>query len=128
MNSLIPHTPLQAFLLNLEIVGHEGQFDAITRAITENGGSLISEDQDPRATHKHELTLFKITGRGDTQEEMVRDWQQAARRSLKEEKPPFPEPRNHAEEIENARWEMTRGFQGDIETLEHLPPALGQST
>jgi hypothetical protein len=102
---------LTAFLLNLECLGMAGQKDAFMNEVMENGGTYVSPDLAAGMSHLFEISLHGVNAYGGSEEEAIRNWTKAAKAvaPLIEDDgfitvhPPFPNPRNHAEEIANAR-------------------------
>ncbi|PIE15299.1 MAG: hypothetical protein CSA68_07305 [Rhodobacterales bacterium] len=89
----------------------EGQKDAFFNEIMESGGSYVAPGGNDRSSHLFEISLHGVVAYGSSEDEAIRNWKKAARAQapLVEDDgfitvhPPFPNPRNHAEEIANAR-------------------------
>ncbi|MCG7520871.1 hypothetical protein [Ruegeria sp. Ofav3-42] len=103
---------LTAFLLNLECLDTEGRKVAIENEVIATGGTYVAPPTgDTWASHVMEIALHGVSAMGVSEEEAIRNWTKAAHRQchgmppLKSVVPfvPFPAPRNHAEEIANAR-------------------------
>lgn len=103
---------LSRFLIHLEFLDDKEQQDAFAGEILETGGHLAFPTGD--GAHLFEYCLHGVVGAGRSEEEARRAWKRAAANMLSEPfeangfvtvHPPFPRPRNHAEEIANARAE-----------------------
>lgn len=102
---------LPGFLLNLECLDIAGQRDAFMNEVMESGGSYVPPAGDDWSSHLFEISLHGVVAYGSSEDEAIRNWKKAARAQvpLVEDDgfitvhPPFPNPRNHAEEIANAQ-------------------------
>ncbi len=103
---------LPSFLLNLECLDMAGKIDAFINEVIETGGSYVAPaDNDTWASHLFEISLHSVSATGANEEEAIRNWIRAARCHLPDSeddglgttRPPFPKPRNHVEDIANAR-------------------------
>lgn len=102
---------LTAFLLNLECLDSAGQKDAFMNEVMENGGSYVPPADAAQSSHLFEIALHGVNAYGASEDEAIRNWTKAAKAvaPLIEDDgfitvhPPFPNPRNHGEEIANAR-------------------------
>ncbi len=113
MISFHDQTRLSSFLLNLECLNMDGQKDAFMNEVIENGGIWYPpRDNDACVTYRFELILHGVYAFGVTEEHAIKLWKRAARAVLAWHieddgfitvHPPFPLPRNHGEEIANAR-------------------------
>lgn len=108
------HNRLAQFLITLECLTPDAQAEAIANEVIETGGTYCPpppDDQDAWASHMFEIQLHGISGFGHSEPEAIKSWKRAALRTcpLAESDgfitihPPFPSPRNHSEEIANAR-------------------------
>lgn len=99
---------LTAFLLTLECLDPAGRTDAFMNEVMECGGTYVAPQPDDRTSHLFEIALHGISGWGASEEEAIRRWTKAARAGAGDIPitidPPFPRPRNHGEEIANARF------------------------
>ena len=106
MQSYFDTPPLVRFLQYIDWVDDDDLFDAFAREIMETGGSYIDPDAPTTtATHLFEIDLHGVTGTGASEQEVIRNWIIAALASCGSALGalPFPTPKSHAEEIENAR-------------------------
>lgn len=111
MNTQMQNELLCDFLLNLECLGTAGQRDAFMIEITQSGGSYVPPDGDTWSSHLFEISLHGVCACGFSEDEAMRNWIKAARsvarmgddESRITDRAPFPKPRNHGEEIANAR-------------------------
>lgn len=102
---------LTAFLLKLECLGPEGQKDAFMNEVMEYGGSYVPPASAAQSSHLFEIALHGVNAYGGSEEEAIRNWTKAAKAvatPIEDDgfitvHPPFPNPRNHAEEIANAQ-------------------------
>ncbi|MBC7154584.1 MAG: hypothetical protein H5U19_08235 [Rhodobacteraceae bacterium] len=105
------HDRLKAFLLNLECLDSAGQKDAFMNEAMECGGRYLPSG------NWFEITLHGIITSGMTEDAAIRNWTKAAKSvaplieadGFITVHPPFQRPRNHAEEIANARAASCRG-------------------
>lgn len=111
MSLLIQFNRLHAFLLNLECLGPEGQKDAFMNEVMECGGCYCPPANDGWSG-LFEISLHGVFACGRSEDEAIRNWIKAARsrvqksteaRAVAASPLPFPNPRNHAEEIANAQ-------------------------
>jgi len=101
---------LHAFLLNLECLDVAGQRDAFMNEVIESGTYVPSADSNG-ASHMFEISLHGVVAYGSSESEAIHNWKKAARaqaplvenNGATAAQPPFPDPRNHWEEIANAR-------------------------
>lgn len=108
---------LTAFLLNLECLCIAGQKDAFMNEVMECGGSYVPPASAAQSSHLFEISLHGVNAYGGSEEEAIRNWTKAAKAvaPLVENDgfitvhPPFPNPRNHAEEIANAQAAYSAG-------------------
>ncbi|SMP32017.1 hypothetical protein [Shimia sagamensis] len=75
-------TRLQQFLLSLECLDAAGQAEAFANEARETGGTLIPPSDNTGASHLFEIQLHDTFGSGSSEEEAVRNWKMAAKRSL----------------------------------------------
>lgn len=102
---------LRAFLLNLECLDLAARHDAFMNEAIETGGCCLPPQANTWSSHLFEIDLHGVTACGMTENEAIRNWTRAARAQvpLGDDETgaaadlPFPAPRNHAEEIANAR-------------------------
>lgn len=74
-------TSLSAFLLDLEMLDKNGQYEAFDLECQHTGGSFICPDpQDNRQTHLFELNLYGIYATGVSMFEVTRHWKTMARK------------------------------------------------
>lgn len=101
-------------LAMLEDMDHADQRAAIARAVIDTGGTWLSPQDCSAAkgaSHLVEIALFSVVAYGETETAAIRNWIRAARAQIRlieddgfiTVHPPFNKPRNHAEEIANAR-------------------------
>lgn len=108
---------LTAFLLNLECLDMAGRRDAFMNEVIETGGSYVPPADAAQSSHFFEIALHGVNAYGASEEEAIRNWTKAAKAvaPLVEDDgfitvyPPFPNPRNHAEEIANAQADAGAG-------------------
>lgn len=99
------------FLLQLANLSPEGQQDAFMNEVIENGGTYLPPQGPAAPTHMFEIYLHGVQGFGATEAEAIRSWTKAARAlsgppdgaEQAANALPFPNPRNHFEEIANLR-------------------------
>lgn len=105
------------FLRGLDHLSMAGKKDAFMNEVMECGGSYVppvSAAQPANPSHLFEIALHDVNAYGATEEEAIRNWMKAATAQTSQPapieaeggiaaQPPFPNPRNHAEEIANAR-------------------------
>lgn len=112
MNFLDQFNRVTVFLQHLECLGIAGQRDAFMNEVIETGGTYITPDNGSCASHLFEISLYNVVAYGGSEAEAIRNWKKTASAQLNgggETHPqfstrlPFPTPRSHAEEIENAR-------------------------
>lgn len=107
----LTQTRAARFLQSLDSLGPEDRKDAFMNEAMETGGSYLPPHL--RCSHLFEIALHDVNAWGADEEEAIRNWMKAARAQtpLIEDDgfitvhPPFPNPRNHAEEIANLRAE-----------------------
>ncbi len=109
------HCSLTSFLARIEHLSGTALHDAFVGEVIETGGTYMDPPADDDGTsHLFEISLHDVVGRGASEPETFANWIQAAERMadrlLDDEgfitvHPPFPNPRNHAEEIANAQAE-----------------------
>lgn len=102
----LPHPDLQDFLLNLECLNTAGQKEAIMTEVIESGGTYVPPTRGNWSSHLFEIALHGVNAYGASEDEAIRNWKKAARAQVllcEPADPPFPNPRNHAEEIANAQ-------------------------
>lgn len=108
------HNRLAQFLSTLDRLSPVALQDAVVNEVIETGGSYCPpppEGSDAWASHLFEIALHGVTATGMSEAEAIRNWRKAAQAICPTSEadgfltvhPPFPDPRNHAEEIENAR-------------------------
>lgn len=107
MSIYIDHKRIASFKLNLECLDTKGRVDAVVNEIMETGGTYTPPQPSTSSSHLYELQLHGIPAMGFSMEEAIRNWLKAAERIMRLNTPdpviPFSNPRNHAEEIANAR-------------------------
>ena len=113
MTTHFPHDRLTSFLLNLECLSISGQIEAFINEVIETDGIYTAPLKgDDTNRHMFEVNLHGIYAFGETETAAITLWKSVARAALDMmvEKdgfitvhPPFPKPRNHGEEIANAR-------------------------
>ena len=87
------------FLDHLELLAPKARAESFMNEAMETGGSYIpARKGDDWASHLVEINLHGITAIGASEEEAIRNWTKNAQRTM-----PCGAPRNHAEEIANAR-------------------------
>ncbi len=102
---------LHAFLRQLEHLDNVDLVDAFINETIENGGHYCTPKSGGVQNHDFKITLYNIHASGADEEDALRNWIHAARAHVKIIEDdglitvhlPFPNPRNHAEEIANAR-------------------------
>jgi len=101
------NTNLRDFLLDLELLGPAGRQDHFASEVLANGGSHIRPSKNGLTSHMIEVSVHQVNAYGWTEDEAIRNWIKAATAVAKpaqDDAPaPFPTPRNHGEEIANAR-------------------------
>ena len=104
---------LTAFLLNLECLDIAGQKDAFMNEVMECGGSYVPPVDAAQSSHMFEIALHGVNAYGASEEETIRNWTKAAKTiaPLINAQPPFPNPRNHGEEIANVRAAVGQGVR-----------------
>lgn len=124
---------LCTFVASLELLSCTAQHDAIVAEVLETGGSFTAPTGSGWDSHLFRLSLHGTTAYGGTEKRVIRNWKKAARDQLRETEdfgenntaeieddgfitihPPFPNPRNHAEEIANARSLTTHNRQPPV--------------
>lgn len=111
MTTYLHNDRLTAFLLKLEFLDIAGTKDAFMNEVMECGGSYVPPADAAQSSHLFEIALHGANAYGASEEEAIRNWTKFAKSvaPLVEDDgfitvhPPFPNPRNHAEEIANAR-------------------------
>ena len=107
------HNRITTFLSNLKSKDAAERRDAFMNEVMETGGNYIAPQPDQtNCTHLYEIQLHGVSAWGFGEDEAIHNWQVAAARCVSDlveddgfvtVHPPFPTPRNHAEEIANAR-------------------------
>lgn len=115
MTTHLLHNRLTAFLMGLECLDRHGRRDAMMNEVIENGGAyVVPNDDDLCGTHLVKITLHGVTASAANEDEAIRYWAKIARSYM----PDFDDdsadggfvpPRNHAEEIANARRDCAKG-------------------
>lgn len=115
MNTHPIHGRLPSFLQTLKHLDSDGFHDAFVNEVIETGGTLTGPDADTNCSHMVEIHLHGVIAYGASEPEAMHLWAKTAQAhaDLIEDDgfitvhPPFPTPRNHAEEIANARQSLT---------------------
>lgn len=113
-NNYVDPERLHSFLARLISLDPKAQKDAFASEVIETGGTYIAPPKNGGSTHMFEIALHGITAYGACEQEAIRNWHRCAqsgpfRTSFKAANLPFPKPRNHAEEIANARADFEVG-------------------
>lgn len=107
---------LPCFLRSLDAKTAEEQAEAFMNEVIESGGTYVRPTNTNWSSHMFEVSLHHVSGFGGSEGEAIQNWIKAARRQLERIEddgfvtvhPPLPTPRNHAEEIANAREDLER--------------------
>ena len=97
---------LPAFLNQIVSLDAKKQREAIMNETIEAGGTYVP----PRGevSHLFEISLHGIAAYGAGEDEAVKNWIKIASKRVEDQSservPPFPHPRNHGEEIANAKF------------------------
>ena len=74
------HDNLTEFLTEMELLGINGQCQAIREEVIKTGGTwIVPPKGDNGTSHLIEICLYTVPGRGTTLAEAVSDWTRAAR-------------------------------------------------
>lgn len=114
MTRLFPNTRLTDFLARIDARADGDLADAFVTEILETGGTWVQPaDGDTWSSHMFEIALHGVAAFGGTAYDAMLNWLRAARAVAPQIEDdgfitlhphlPFPHPRNHGEEIANAR-------------------------
>lgn len=97
-----PHNPFATFFRRITTRAAADQMDCLINEVIETGGTYTSPDPaNNTSSHLFEISLHGVCAYGCDDHDALRNWIRAARTTL--DAALIPNPRNHAEEIHNAR-------------------------